>query len=83
MDMLSPAVAIVLQLVTLHGIEGRPIMINPAHVTMLISAPPGEKNKHLVSGVNCLLHMSSGKFFTVVETCDQVAALLKAWRAAQ
>ena len=77
MEILSPTSAIVL-LVALHGIEGRPIMINPEHVTMLISAPAGEKNKHLVSGVNCLLHMSSGKFVTVTETCDQVAALFNA-----
>lgn len=75
--------ATAIALVVLHGIEGRPIMINPAHVTMLISAPPGEKNKHLVSGVNCMLHMSGGKFVTVVETCDQVAALLRAWHSVQ
>jgi hypothetical protein len=81
-DLLSAA-AIGLQLVVLHGVEGRFIMINPTHVTMLVSAPPGAKNKHLVSGVNCMLNMSDGKFVTVTETCDQVAALLRAWGHAQ
>ena len=72
--------AIGLQFVLLHGLEGRFIMINPTHVTMLVSAPPGQRNKQFVSGVNCMLNMSDGKFVTVTESCDQVAALFRAWR---
>lgn len=81
-DLLSAA-AIGLQFVLLHGLEGRFIMINPTHVTMLVSAPLGETSKHLVSGSNCMLQMSSGKFVTVTETCDQVATLFRAWRGNQ
>ncbi len=83
MTLLAAVTAIGLQFVLLHGVEGRLIMINPTHVTTLVSAPPGAKNKLLVSGANCMLNMSDGKFITVAETCDQVAALFRAWRGNQ
>jgi hypothetical protein len=78
-DLLSAA-AIGLQLVALHSVDGRSIRINPLQITMLMSAPSGQKNKLFVAGANCMLNMSDGKFVTVTETCDQVAALLRAWR---
>jgi uncharacterized protein YlzI (FlbEa/FlbD family) len=76
----TSATAIVLQLVLLHSLDGRSIMINPTQVTMLVSAPIGQKNKLFVAGAHCMLNMSDGKFVTVSETCDQVVELLKAWR---
>ena len=79
----SPFAAIVMQLVVLHGIDGRLIRVNPVHITTVVAAPPSGKNEHLVSGVNCMLNLSGGKFITVVESCDRVVDLLKAWRNAQ
>lgn len=65
------------QLIVLHTIDGREISINPAQVTSLHAAKPGEANKQLALGVRCLVNLTDGKFVSVAESCETVRRMLQ------
>jgi hypothetical protein len=68
---------IVYQMVTLHGVDGREVEINPDRVTHLVSSKEGQEGKHFVEGIHCMVNFDDGKFYTVVETCDVVQQLIE------
>lgn len=70
--------AVVLTLLLLHGPTGREIRVNPRNVTSLHSPVPGQRNKTITDGVNCLLNTVDGKFVSVVETCEAVSRMIEA-----
>lgn len=68
---------IVMHLVMLHSIDGHDVAINPAQVTSLHAARPGEPNKLLTDQVACVVGLTNGKFVSVIEHCDVVRRLLE------
>jgi hypothetical protein len=62
-------------LVMLHGPNGHAVFVNPAEVTALHAAIPGQKNERFTPGVNCLINTTDGKYVAVVELCDVVRKL--------
>jgi hypothetical protein len=69
-------IAIAIELITLHMIDGRVVQVNPAQITQLVHAT-GKGNKSFVAGVHCLVRMTDGAFVSVAETCEDVEKLVK------
>jgi hypothetical protein len=76
-ELLALVVLAGVDLVELHGIDGRTILINPAQVTSVHAQKSGEPNSLLHGDVYCLINLGSGKFVSVVEHCDQVRTLIE------
>jgi|1185.fasta_scaffold256461_2 hypothetical protein len=57
---------LLVQLVLLHGPDGRQIVVNPDSVTSMF------KPAKMHDTVNCVVNLSDGKFISVIETCDYV-----------
>jgi len=72
----SPWVIAALQLIIVHRTDGAQLAVNPAQITAL--HPPTAENKLLVRPAQCAIWLSSGKLLAVVETCDQIKAMLEA-----
>jgi hypothetical protein len=69
-------------LVVLHNAEGGEIFINPTQIAVLhptreSSGKAGSKNTLVVGGVNCVVSLSNGKFFSVIEPCDVVRKMME------
>jgi len=64
-------------LIVLHTVDGREVAINPAQVTHLQAAKPGEPNRLFTEGARCQINLADGKFVTVRESCDVVRKLLE------
>jgi hypothetical protein len=75
----SNPLAIALQLILLHRVDGGEVIVNPAHVTALhvTAAATGQKNKLLTYDVRCVLYLSDGKIVSVIEPCNMVKKLLE------
>lgn len=71
------AIAAALQLIVLHQVDGREVIINPAQITSLHAALPGKPNRVVVPGARCLVGLVDGKFAAVLETCAAVRALIE------
>ena len=71
--------AIAVQLVVLHRVDGGEVDINPSQVTSLhaTAAAVGQRNKLLTHEVRCVVGMTDGKFISVIEPCDVVKKLLE------
>jgi hypothetical protein len=67
----------IIGLVLLHAPQGHDIYINPSSVTTMRAAVPGKSNELVTDEVKCLLNTSDGKFISVIETCEEVRALLR------
>jgi hypothetical protein len=63
-------------LIVLHAVDGRPVTINPSHVTSLQQAKPGEANRSFVEGVHCMVNLTDGKFISTRETCETIRRLM-------
>ena len=62
-----------LQLITLHTLDGRDVYINPAYVESVVEArDEHDPNKHMTAKVHCAIGMAGGKIYTVEESCDSV-----------
>jgi hypothetical protein len=72
---MSAAALIAASLITLHapGRQQRRVDINPAEIVMV-----SEPREHVANDSNCVIWTADGHFVAVVETCDQVRALLAA-----
>jgi hypothetical protein len=68
--------AAIVELVTLHMIDGRVVQINPRQVTQLVSTAP-DGNKSLPDAVNCVVRLADGSFTSVAEDCDAVRRLMQ------
>jgi len=66
-----------LDLIELHGPDGRQIIyVNPQQVTS-VRQPKGVDTGHFAPGVHCLIYTTSGKFITVAESCEVVRSMLR------
>ena len=72
-----PIVALTLQLVVLHALDGQEITIAPHQVTSMRAHRLDAQNKLLTDRVNCLIGLTDGKFITVRESCREVQKLLE------
>ncbi len=70
----KPLLALMLQLVLLHNIDGHPAQINPK---LIVSISPPRDKSALTSGVKCIVSLADRKFVSVKETCDEVQALME------
>src|SRR5215203_632991 len=73
----SPVPGLVIALLLLHGPTGREIRVNSRSVTTLHASVPGQPNKALADGANCLINTTDGKFISVVETCEAVSRMIE------
>jgi hypothetical protein len=77
MDIISFFV-IAFQLIVLHRIDGAEIAVNPAQVTSLHAKATGpDRNKLTTHEAHCIVWLADGKLLAVLETCDQVKAMLE------
>jgi hypothetical protein len=63
-------------LIMLHGPDGTIVQVNPAEITLMRPAP-AERRGHFDVKVQCLINLADGKNAAVVETCDEVKALIE------
>jgi uncharacterized protein YlzI (FlbEa/FlbD family) len=62
-------VAALIVLVELHGPDGQRYYVNPAEITSV--REPATK-EHFAAGTRCVIVMTSGKFLSTHEGCDEV-----------
>lgn len=66
-----------LALITLHGPDGREIVVSVDEVTSMHCKMPGTENKLFVEGVNTVVHLTDGKGVNVSETCTEVKKIME------
>lgn len=71
------SIVLVLRLIELHGPGGQFVEINPEEIVSLREPRAGD---HFAFGIKCLIFTSDGKYTGVIETCAQVAEMVKADR---
>jgi len=65
-------------LVVLHLVDGRTVQINPAQVTQLQQPrADADPKKQMAKNIDCIIHLTDGRYVSVDETCDEVRALLE------
>jgi hypothetical protein len=62
-------------LIALQGTDGQVVWVNPSQV-ISIREPRGISQGHWAQGTKCLVLTVDGKFFTTVESCEQVRVKL-------
>ncbi len=65
------------QMIVLHGLDGREIVIVQSQVTVLYGAAPDKPNKRMSEGVNCVIGLTDGRFVSVIESCAEVRILME------
>jgi len=73
--MMAGVIFIMSQMITLTGPEGQEIAVSPSQVVTV--RKPRELEGHFPKGVQCLVHMTDGKFIAVIEPCRVVRELLE------
>ena len=69
---------VALQLIVLHALDGRDVVINPRAVVSLRQArDESHPGKQLTGKVNCIIATTDGKYLTVEESCDSVRQRLE------
>jgi len=58
-------------LIQLQAPDGQIIYVNPDQITN-IRKPRGIDQGHFVKGTNCLVFTVDGKYFAIVEPCEEV-----------
>ena len=66
-----------IQLIVLHQVDGREVVINPAQVTSLYAALPGRPNRLVAPGSRCVVMLTDGKHVGVIEPCAAVRRLIE------
>ena len=75
--MTGGALLIAVQLVAVHMLDGREVQVNPASITQLQPGRPDDDPKRVLPrGIFCVIFFASGRYLSVVETCEQVRALM-------
>jgi len=75
---MSPAVAVIgLQLIVLHQVDGREVVINSAQITSLYAQLHGRPNRLVAAGSHCIVMLVDGKHVGVAETCAAVRKLIE------
>jgi hypothetical protein len=71
-------ILIAVQLVTLYGLDGRAIIVNPAQVTSIREArDDGDSGKLFADKVHCVIRLTDASYVTVAEDCDRVRELME------
>ena len=71
-------IAVVLQLVVLHTLDGRDVYVNPVHVVSVVEArDENDPHKTMTAKVRCAIGMLDGKIYTVAEDCANVRRRLQ------
>ena len=69
--------AATLQLIVLHQVDGREVVVNPAQITSLYAALPGRPNRLVAPGSRCVVMLTDGKHVGVIEPCAAVRRLIE------
>jgi hypothetical protein len=68
-------------LIVLHSVDGFEISVNPAQITQLHptreSRPVPMPNQVIAPGIRCVIALTDGKYFSVVEDCAVVRKKLE------
>ena len=75
--MTFPFTLVVIELITLHMIDGRVVQINPREVVQLLTESP-TRSDLLPDAVRCVVRFTDGTFTAVVEECAVVRKLMEA-----
>ena len=65
------------QLILLHQVDGREILVNPTQITSLYAALPSTPNRLIVPGARCVIGMADAKIHAVIEPCATVRQLIE------
>ena len=65
--------AVLIELITVHMVDGRTIEINPRQITQLVH-PHGSGHRTLIGTVKCVIRLTDGSFVSVAETCEEIQA---------
>jgi len=70
------AIVTALQLVSLHQVDGRAIFINPTDIiTMAVPRRDAERTSNPAAA--CIVFMSDGKHWQVLETCSAIKQMIE------
>ncbi len=65
------------QLILVHMLDGREVLVNTAAITRLMPGRPDDDPKRiLVKGVHCVLFFANGSYLSVTEGCPKVRELI-------
>jgi uncharacterized protein YlzI (FlbEa/FlbD family) len=73
------ALAAVLALIAFQTLDGREVLINPAHIVSVSETAEDRdpKDKLLTGKAHCVVNLSNGKFISVAEPCTSVQRRLQ------
>lgn len=78
MTLLAVVLAVVLQLVVFHTLDGRNMHVNPATIVMVGEArDANDPHKKVTGEVRCVIYLLDGRVLTVVEDCASVRQRLE------
>ena len=61
---------IAVRLILLHAPDGQEIELNPREISSI--REPREEDRQVHHDINCIVTMTNGKFFGVIENCKDV-----------
>ena len=73
----TDVIDIAIVLLLLHGPDGREIHISVDAIATIRCRTADGKNEFLNDRINALINTSDGKNVSVIETCEQIRAMLK------
>jgi hypothetical protein len=73
------ALAVVLELIAFQTLDGREVLVNPAHIVSVSETAEDRdpKQKLLTAKAHCVVNLTNGNFISVVEPCDSVRQRLQ------
>jgi hypothetical protein len=78
MDITTIAITIAIQLIVLHRADGGAVTVIPSHITSLHAKALGpDRDKLTTREARCIIWLADGRLLSVLETCDQVKAMLE------
>jgi uncharacterized protein YlzI (FlbEa/FlbD family) len=70
---------VAVQMITVHMLDGREVLVNSAAIAQLQPGRADDDPKRvIIKGVYCVIFFPSGRYLSVVETCDEVRNLIEA-----
>ena len=70
------ALAAAIDLVELHGPQGQRLLLNPVQITAIREPHDRDLKQHFTTGTHCVIVMTSGKFVSSNESCQEVLTIL-------
>ena len=72
------ALVAAVELITLHMLDGRAVMVNPEQITHLSETRSADNpKKQLTDEVNCVIRFTDATYTTVKMTCDEVRDIIQ------